>query len=225
MSDCQSRFSSEDDVSEINDINILKNIYYCISNTSISNHEMFKHYKNLLKTHKMSITPISEEKTELVNSNHTTKRQIEINNNIKRKNQYRIRHLKLAFLIICLLTLFPILSKVGVLPKPLCGLIIFICLIIIAIYLIFMFFIKDINRDKNNFAEFNFHKPDDSEIARSKTNLKMSESDKAKCDSLAELNEDIDPSNFIVPNSFIDKSGASSSTSKDSTQTQTQKCV
>lgn len=218
MSDCKSRFISTDKFDKA-DINILKNIYYCISNTSVSNHETLKHYEQILKSQNISLNPVSEERTDLKNSNHTTKRQIEINNNIRREKEYRIRHLKIVLLIVFLLTLFPILSKVGLIPKQLSGLIIFICLVIIAIYIVFVFFIKDINRDKNNFAEFNFHKPDDSEIARSKTNLKMSDSDRAKCDSLAELNEDIDPSNFIVPKSFIVKTTTQASSDGSSTCT------
>ena len=183
-------------------LNKLEDIYRCITSEAIKNQILFENYDEILKIQNISVNPRKLEKTNLKHSNHTTKREIEINNNKRQKKQYRNRYLRYIFLVIVLLTVFPILGKFGVIPKPLSALIIFICLVVIAIFIIFVFFIKDINRDMNNFNEYNFHKPDDSQIALSRTNLKVSDSERAKCDSLAELNEDIDPSNFSVPDKY-----------------------
>lgn len=188
------------------DIDVIKNVYNCITNDAVKYHDLFENYDELLKLQNISANPRTEEHLKLKNSNHTTKRQIEINNNKRHRNQYRNRYLKYILLVVVLLTIFPILGKFDVIPKPVSALIIFICLVVIVIFIIFVFFIKDINRDINNFNEYNFHKPDDSQIARSRTNLKISDSDRAKCDSLAELNEDIDPSNFSVPDRFVQTS-------------------
>jgi hypothetical protein len=183
-------------------IKTLMDNYNCITSEAINNHILFEKYAEILKLQNITINPKKLEKLNLKHSNHTTKREIEINNNKRQNKQFRNRYLRFILLVIVLLTVFPILGKFDIIPKPISALIIFLCLVVIAIFIIFVFFIKDINRDINNFNEYNFHKPDDSQIALSRTNLKVSDSDRAKCDSLAELNEDIDPSNFSVPDKY-----------------------
>ena len=72
-----------------------------------------------------------------------------------------------------------------------------------------MLYVKNLDRDDNDFNKFNFVKPTNEEIARSRIAASMSEKDKARCNALAEIEDDFDPSSVnidITP--YLSKDGA-----------------
>ena len=172
---------------------------------AINNYETKKNLKELLITQNKVLQDRKDEATKLTHSNSTTKRKIEINTNHKKFKNYRSTRLKYVFIVIAILTVFPILAKFKLLPKNIVMIILVVVLLLIAIYLFFAFYIQERNKDDNYFNERNFIKPTDHEIARSKTKLNLSNKDKERCESLAELGEDLDPANFIIPESVMDR--------------------
>ena len=71
-------------------------------------------------------------------------------------------------------------------------------MVVVLLYAIFMLYVKNLRRDDNNFNEFNFVKPTDEEVARSRLAASLSDKDKAKCNALAEMEDDFDPSSVNI---------------------------
>jgi len=74
------------------------------------------------------------------------------------------------------------------------GLILFaVCLLVIVCVILYFAYFKNYNRDAHNFSKFNFKNPDSKEIARSKINVDLSESDQARCQAFSEIQSNFDP--------------------------------
>ena len=171
---------------------------------AINNYETKLNLKELLKTQNKVLQDHKDEANKLMDSNSTTKRKIEINMNQKKFKNFRTTRLRYILGAMVILTIFPILAKFNLLPKHVVMIILSVVLLLIVIYLFFAFYIQERNKDDNYFNERNFVKPTDHEIARSKTMLDLSKKDKERCESLAELGEDLDPANFVIPDTVMD---------------------
>jgi hypothetical protein len=171
---------------------------------AINNYETKINLKELLKTQNKVLQDRKDEANKLVDSNSTTKRKIEINMNEKKFKNFRTTRLRYILVAVVILTIFPILAKFNLLPKNVVMIILAVVLLLILIYLFFAFYIQERNKDDNYFNERNFVKPTDHEIARSKTMLDLSNKDKERCAALAELGEDLDPANFVIPDTVMD---------------------
>ena len=126
------------------------------------------------------------------------KRKMEINLNEFRKIQYNLKVIKQAIVFVAIILIFPALVKFGVFDKQMGLVIWFICLVVLLIYVLFMLIIKNNNRDDIDFREYNFVKPNDEEIARSRIAASMSSKDKAKCKALAEMDDDFDANTINI---------------------------
>ena len=145
----------------------------------------------------------------LLNENTTSKREIEINYNFIKKKEEKIRIFKYSFIAIAIFSIIPLLSisKIGLIPKTLAFLIWLIVMVVILIIVIFKLFIENRHRDDINFFEYNFEKPSNNEIARSKMQHELSKKDKDKCNALAELGDYLDPKNFSFDKEEMEKWG------------------
>jgi len=122
----------------------------------------------------------------------TNKRLVEIKLNKDRKTDYILNVLKISIIIIGCLVVIPILVKLKILKKII-GLGIFaVCLLVIVCVILYFAYFKNYNRDANNFSKFNFKNPDSKEIARSKINVDLSESDQARCQAFSEIQANFD---------------------------------
>ena len=149
---------------------------------------------------------------EIIDENTTSKRNIEINYNYIKRREEKIKIFKYTFIAIVILSIIPLLSisKIGLIPKMLAFLIWMILMVIILIVVIFKMFIENRHRDDINFFEYNFEKPTNNEIARSKMQHELSKKDKDKCNALAELGDYLDPSNFSFTNDEMANYGLNS---------------
>ena len=112
------------------------------------------------------------------------------------EEQYNLTIIKQAIVFVAIILIF--LVKLNVLDKN-TGLVIwFILLVVLLIYVIFMIIVKNSNRDDVDFREYNFVKPTDDEIARSRIAASMSSKDRAKCKALADMEDDFDPNRSIL---------------------------
>ena len=123
----------------------------------------------------------------------TNKRLVEIKLNKDRQTYYILNVLKMCIIIIGCLLVIPILVKLKILKKMF-GLGIFVvCVLVIICVILYFSYFKNYNRDVNNFSKFNFKNPDSKEIAKSKINVDLSESDQARCQAFSEIQADFDP--------------------------------
>ena len=178
--------------------NSVKNLYELNSLHTRSNfvdkknlEELVNQQNEKLDTHRVTITDLSE-------LNSTAKRHIEINMNKYRKMEYQLSVLKYILFAIMALVLIPILTFLKILDKKIGMVVIVFLLIVIAIVSYFFLFVKNVDRDNNDFKEFNFYKPTDEQVARSKMLSEMSKRDKARCQALSELEDDFDPASLNI---------------------------
>jgi len=130
--------------------------------------------------------------------NSTAKRRIEINMNKYRKIDYQLSVLKYILVAVMCLLIIPILTYANVLGKSTgMGVIVFL-LVLIAVAGYFFLYVKNVGRDNNDYKEFNFVKPTDEQVARSKMLSEMSKRDKARCQALTELEDDFDPASLNI---------------------------
>lgn len=176
----------------------IKNLYEVNSLHTRSN---FVDKKNLEKVISQQNEKLSEDSVaigDLNELNSTSKRRIEINMNKYRKVEHQLSVLKYILIAIMGLIIIPILTYANVMSKKTgMGVIVF-ALVIIGIVSYFFLYVKNINRDNNNYKEFNFVKPSDEQVARSKMLSEMSNRDKARCQALSELEDDFDPASLNI---------------------------
>ena len=148
--------------------------------------------------------------SELQNLNETKKRKIEINLNTSKRIENQIKYLKISLIIIGVLLLFPVLSKLGLFSKKIALMLWSVSLFILLIYLYVAIYVKDAHRDDIMFKEYNFQKPTDENVAKSKMLVEMSKRDKNRCQALQELEDDFDPSSLPIDvNEYLSKTDTS----------------
>ena len=174
------------------DIDLVKQ-YNDITNNNIKIYKKFKQIKMSTDHTKDQLSINDNNINEITDERETNKRLVEIKLNKDRKTDYILNVLKICIIIIGCLVVIPILVKLKILKKQI-GLILFAVsiLVIVCVILYFAYF-KNYNRDANNFSKFNFKNPDSKEIARSKINVDLSESDQARCQAFSEIQANFDP--------------------------------
>ena len=157
-----------------------------------------KNLEKVLNQQKEKLDSDSVAISDLSELNSTSKRHIEINMNKYRKMEYQMSVLKYILFAVMALLIIPILTFMKVFDKKLGMGILAFLLVIIAIASYFFLYVKNVGRDNNDFKEFNFAKPTDEQVARSKMLSEMSNRDKARCQALAELEDDFDPASLNI---------------------------
>ena len=198
----------------------IKNLYEVNSLHTRSN---FVDKKNLEKVISQQNAKLSEDSvaiSDLNELNSTSKRHIEINMNKYRRVEYQLSVLKYILIAIMGLIIIPILTYANVMSKKTgMGVIVF-ALVIIGIVSYFFLYVKNVYRDNNDYKEFNFVKPTDEQVARSKMLSEMSKRDKARCQALAELEDDFDPASLNIDISqYINSATANNQSSCSAIQT------
>ena len=177
--------------------------YDYITNENI---RLFNYLKSIRLTKEQNDYQLSKNSNninEITDTRETNKRLVQIKLNKDRKTDYIFKVLKVCIIIIGCLVIIPILVKLNVLSKN-TGLGIFLaCVIIIVLAILYCVYIKNYNRDAHDFNKFNFNNPDSQEIARSKINVDLSESDQARCQAFAEIESDYDPE--LIDSTIFDK--------------------
>ena len=191
---------------------IIKKIY---DNQTFDQRNLNRELKDLNKDLN-NINKKVEDKRVLVDDlkslNETAKREIEINMNKSRKMRHTNKVLMYVMLIVGVLFILPVLNLAKILPmQAAIGL---WCLGLVGI-LAFIFYqlnIKNLNRDEHEFDRYNFMKPTDKEIAKSKALAQLSEKDKTRCQAFAELEAELDiPDRKVDYREFtskVDQSGS-----------------
>jgi len=178
--------------------NILKDMYEVGTLNSKSNFVDKQRLDNVLKSQEYIISDDGVLLNNLKTVDNTMKRQMEIDLNQYRRTQYNLTIIKQAIVFVAIILIFPALVKFNVLDKN-TGLVIwFVLLVVLLIYVLFMIIVKNSNRDDIDFREYNFVKPTDDEIARSRIAASMSSKDKAKCKALAAMEDDFDPESINI---------------------------
>lgn len=153
---------------------------------------------NILKSQEIIITDDGILLNNLKNADNTSKRQMEININEFRKTEYNLGVIKQVVIFVAIMLLIPALVKFKVLDKKTGMVVWMVLLVVILIYAGFMIMVKNNNRDDIDFKQYNFVKPTDDEIARSRIAASMSSKDKARCKALAQMDDDFDPESINI---------------------------
>ena len=138
---------------------------------------------------------------DLKSLNETTKREVEINMFKTRKLQNTNNVLMIVLLTVGVLVIFPLLSKLGVIPVTISMGIWAVGLIGILGFMAYKLYFTDMNRDQLEYNKYNFNKPSDKEIAKSRAIAQMNDKDKARCQAFSELEDELD-----IPNIELDVS-------------------
>ena len=177
---------------------ILKDMYEVGTLNSKSNFVDKQRLDNILKSQEYIISDDGVLINNLKSTDNTMKRQMEININEFRKVQYNLGIIKQAIVYVAIVLIIPAFVKFGLLDKSIGLMIWVILLVVLVVYVVFMIVVKNSNRDDIDFNKYNFVKPTDDEIARSRIAASMSSKDKAKCKALAAMDDDFDPESINI---------------------------
>jgi len=166
-------------------------------------YEEYKREKEVLDFYNNQVSKNNNNIAEIKDENVTNKRLVEINTNKSRKINYILYMLKICLIVVGCLVVFPLLCKLGILDKMTSVIVWAICNIIILLVILYILYIKNYNREPNNFNKFSFINPTDDEVNKSKLNLEISDTDKARCQAFAESELEYDTSD--IDNSLFDK--------------------
>ena len=118
----------------------------------------------------------------------------------------------IVLLTVGVLVIFPLLSKLGLIPLTVGMGVWAVGLIGILGFMAYKLYFTDMNRDQLEYAKYNFNKPSDEEVAKSRAIAQMNDKDKARCQAFSELEDELD-----IPNIELD-------VSKYKTNAPTNKC-
>ena len=160
-------------------------------NKSVSNEREKKRMKKEIEDKQNKIN-------DLKSLNDTSKREVEINLNKIRRMRDTNFVLMVVMIVIGCLIIIPIISKVGLVPKGIAIGIWAVALLILLGYMAYSLYFTDMNRDDLDYNKYNWNKPSDKEVALSKAKATLNDSEKARCQAFAELEEELE-----IPN--VDK--------------------
>ena len=214
ISNQQSQFSSHththehphipDSTDELTDNWVRNQEQYNLSTKYIMDtHKKLKDLREIEEHHLSLMMNNNDKLDDIDNINMTSKRHIEINMNIIRKKEYIIKIFKIMLIVVVLLLLIPILSKVGGLSKTSALMIWGVFVFIILLVMLYLVYYKNVSKDKNDYNKFNFVNPNSQEVARSKLNVDLSETDQARCQAFADV-QDIYDTNEINVSEFAE---------------------
>jgi hypothetical protein len=176
----------------------IKTRYNNIGNELISNYNELKLNKRISDEYKSQVSNKQNNINSVKGEKHTNKRLVEINANKERKLNFILFILKITLVISGCLIVIPLLQKLNILNKKLSLMIWCVSVLVLLLVVLYFIYFKDYNRDPNDFNKFNFMNPGDEEIAKSKLNVDLSETDKARCQAFSELEESVDASSINV---------------------------
>ena len=177
---------------------LLESMYKNGTLNSKSNYVDKHRLDNILKSQEIMITDDGILLNNLKNTDNTSKRQMEININEFRKIEYNLVVIKQVVIFVAVMLLIPALVKFNILDKKSGMVIWMVLLVVISIYALFMIFVKNNNRDDIDFKQYNFVKPTDDEIARSRIAASMSSRDKERCKALSQMDDDFEPESINI---------------------------
>ena len=179
--------------------NLLKNFY---ENNTLTTIDKYRERESSTSEHKQVVKQLNEKK-DIVESlkalNETTKREIEISMYKTNKLKDTNKVLMIVLIVVGVLIVFPLLSKLGVLPMTLGIGIWILALVGLLGFMTYKLYFTEMNRDQLEYAKYNFNKPTDEEIAKSRAIAQMSDKDKARCQAFSELEDELD-----IPNIELD---------------------
>ena len=176
----------------------IKTHYNNIGDELISNYNELKLNKRISDEYKSQVSNKQNNINSVKGEKHTNKRLVEINMNKERKLKFILFILKITLVISGCLIVIPLLQKLNILNKKISLIIWSVSVLVLLLVVIYFIYIKDYNRDPNDYNKFNFMNPGDEEIAKSKLNVDLSETDKARCQAFSELEESVDASSIDV---------------------------
>jgi len=185
------------------DFETLINNYNANTVNIILKYKDYKRQKEVLDFYNNQVSKNHNNLVEIKDENVTNKRLVEINTNKSRKINYILYMLKICLIVVACLVVFPLLCKLGILDKMTSVIVWVICNIIILLVILYILYIKNYNREPNNFNKFSFINPTDDEVNKSKLNLEISDTDKARCQAFAESELEYDTSD--IDNTLFDK--------------------
>jgi len=160
----------------------------------------------LVKAQKDDVIKVETVLTNLENVNSTKKRKIEISINDYNNTIYQLHFLKVSVVVLGILVIIPLLKYMRLITPGLAVSVYFGSVLVLAIYGVYKLYYQSLNRDDNDFNKFNFSKPNNNEILRSRLVGKMSERSKMRCQAIKELEEnDYDPSSIAISDAKMSK--------------------
>ena len=179
------------------------------TDTIISNENDSVSIKREKKRKEKEIKDKQKKINDLKSLNDTSKREVEINLNKIRRMRDTNFVLMVVMIVIGCLIIIPIISKLGLVPKGIAIGIWAVALLILLGYMAYSLYFTDMNRDDLDYNKFNWKKPSDKEVALSKAKATLNDSDKARCQAFAELEEELEIPNVdkdvIDVNDYISK--------------------
>jgi uncharacterized membrane protein YgcG len=137
---------------------------------------------------------------EIKGLNLTNKRKIKIENYAFEKTLYHVNFLKTALIVLAILIVVPLLRFLSIITRELAWVLYLVVLVGLVLYGIYQLYYKSLNRDENDFNQFNFGKPNDKQVLMSKLNGRLSEKDRQRCMDIEELDGgDLDPASLVIP--------------------------
>ena len=160
----------------------------------------------IVKAQKDDIIKVETVLTNLENVNSTKKRKIEISINDYNNTIYQLHFLKVSVVVLGVLVIIPLLKYMRFITPGLAVSVYFGSVLVLAVYGVYKLYYQNLNRDDNDFNKFNFSKPNNNEILRSRLVGKMSERSKMRCQAIKELEEnDYDKDSIAISNNMMKK--------------------
>ena len=124
------------------------------------------------------------------NNIETKKRLFEINLNKKRIVRDNLFSLKIIIGFVMVLAIIPIIYKFKLLSKRDALVLWGVGAIIVVLVYIYLINLKSVDKDVNDFNKLNFKNPTEKEVALSKLDLDLSDSEQSRCQAFRELEKD-----------------------------------
>ena len=137
---------------------------------------------------------------EIKGLNLTNKRKIKIENYAFEKTMYQVNFLKTVLIVLAILIVVPALRFFRIITRDLALGLYIVVVIGLVLYGVYQLYYKSLNRDENDFNQYNFGKPNDKQVLMSKLNSRLSEKDRQRCMEIEELEGgDLDPASLVIP--------------------------
>lgn len=179
---------------------LLTSVYTYNSQVLDSNLEEMEKAEELISDQKKLAQKDRTIVDEIKGLNLTNKRKIKIENYAFEKTMYQVNFLKTALIVLAILIVVPVLRFFLIITRDL-ALGLYISVVVgLVLYGVYQLYYKSLNRDENDFNQYNFGKPNDKQVLMSKLNSRLSEKDRQRCMEIEELEGgDLDPASLVIP--------------------------
>ena len=179
---------------------LLTSVYTYNSQVLDSNLEEMEKAEELISEQKKMAQKDRTIVDEIKGLNLTNKRKIKIENYAFEKTMYQVNFLKTALIVLAILIIVPALRFFRIITRDLALGIFIIVVVGLVLYGVYQLYYKSLNRDENDFNQYNFGKPNDKQVLMSKLNGRLSEKDRQRCMEIEELEGgDLDPASLVIP--------------------------